>query len=278
MTQLSEFAINNGAIRDIGPLLPLTDNLTYVGGQVMANQAIPQIISQYKRKKMNLVGIRFGRLVVIREIDEQAHPCGKSSRQFECKCDCGKYTNVVMDNLRSGGTQSCGCLAAEKAGERWREHGLSSHPLYKIWLYMRKRCNNPKADVYEYYGENGITVCDEWENDPEAFVNWAIANGWRKDLVLDRENVSLGYSPDNCRFVTWSVSATNKRLIQSNNTSGYRGVYFNRPNSKWRAEIRNNNKTYYLGQFDSAIDAAVAYDNKVCELQSGHPTNFGNEV
>lgn len=67
------------------------------------------------RKKVDLTGQRFGRLVVIRDSGERA---SSGEVIWECKCDCGKKSFVKSTNLRSGHTKSCGCLHEEVTSKR----------------------------------------------------------------------------------------------------------------------------------------------------------------
>ncbi len=90
-------------------------------------------------------------------------------------------------------------------------HGLSSHKLYKVWLSFRHRCTNPLASYYEDYGGRGISVCEEWSDDIKPFYYWAMANGYREGLTLDRTDNDGGYSPENCRWVTMKVQSRNRR-------------------------------------------------------------------
>lgn len=85
------------------------------------------------------------------------------------------------------------------------------HPLYRVWNGMICRCETPSSGGYENYGGRGIMVCDEWRHDFVAFKEWAMANGWKKGLHIDRKDNDGNYSPDNCRFVTAAVNARNKR-------------------------------------------------------------------
>ena len=84
--------------------------------------------------------------------------------------------------------------------------------LYRIWDDMIGRCYRPgKGKIYARYGGRGITVCEEWKNSFPAFRDWALKNGYNDSLEIDRIDNELGYSPDNCRFVTHRVNNRNRR-------------------------------------------------------------------
>lgn len=91
------------------------------------------------------------------------------------------------------------------------KHGLSNTRLYRIWLQMKNRCYNSKTERYSDYGGRGITVCDEWKNDFKAFYDWAMLNGYRDDLSIDRINNDENYEPSNCRWATNIEQARNSR-------------------------------------------------------------------
>jgi hypothetical protein len=80
-------------------------------------------------------------------------------------------------------------------------HGMSGHYLYYCWNSMIQRCYRPKTKQYKDYGGRGITVCSQWKKSVTAFFSWAIENGYEKGLTLERIDNSLGYAPDNCKFV-----------------------------------------------------------------------------
>jgi len=69
--------------------------------------------------------------------------------------------------------------------------------LYRRWQAMKKRCS-----IYSSYKDRNITVCSEWKHDFMSFKKWAELNGADPALELDRINNDLGYTPDNCRWVT----------------------------------------------------------------------------
>ena len=83
--------------------------------------------------------------------------------------------------------------------------------LHRTWYDMRLRCSGKLARYDKYYKDKGIKVCDDWESWP-SFALWSISNGWVEGLEIDRINNSLGYTPDNCRFVDHIIQNQNRDL------------------------------------------------------------------
>ena len=181
----------------------------------------------------------------------------KQKRRFGIyKCGfCGEEFRTQINNVKRGGTKSCGCHT--------KKHGLKNTRLYNIWSLLKGRVLNPKHKHYNDYGGRGITICDEWL-DVQNFYNWAMSNGYSDELSIDRIDNDGNYEPNNCRWTTRTMQSRNQRM-QTNNKSGYRGVFFRKDINKYRAQIGVNNKHIKLGHFQTAVEGAIAYNNYIIE-------------
>ena len=128
---------------------------------------------------LDLIGERFGRLLVTGKDRVDTRPNGQRVTFWQCKCDCGNDVVVCTGSLRSGNTQSCGCLQKERASLANRVYKEPAYKtrLYRIWIGMKNRCYNEKHTSYQNYGGKGITICQEWL-DLDAFCEWALNNGY----------------------------------------------------------------------------------------------------
>ena len=165
-------------------------------------------------------GTRFGRLTIIKRTENYVSPKGVKASSWLCQCACGQYCIVVGSKLRSGHTQSCGCMQRDRACECSTKYEHTDHPLYGVWRHIIERCENPRGNSYKNYGGRGIAICTEWRSDFEAFYNWAISSGYTPGLSIDRIDVNGPYSPENCRFATRIQQGRNKR---TNRLLEYRG-------------------------------------------------------
>lgn len=145
--------------------------------------------------KKDYTGCRFGRLVVECRLPEKR-------AKYLCVCDCGAAVIVEGSNLVSGATKSCGCLRSEVASKRSTKHGGCGTRLYRVWSNMIDRCENPNNKEYNRYGGRGIDICFEWRQDFSKFMEWALENGYKENLTIDRINNELGYCPSNCQWIT----------------------------------------------------------------------------
>lgn len=108
----------------------------------------------------------------------------------------------------------------------------------KVWDGIKARCFNPNSQSYGIYGGRGIRLCKEWES-PARFIEWAMNNGWRKGLQIDRIDCDGNYEPKNCRFVTASENHCLTRFVilcatsdgnwshcSGTQSSGFNGICF----------------------------------------------------
>ena len=157
--------------------------------------------------KIDMTGQRYGNWTVLQK-DTSQH--GKRNSYWLCRCDCGTTRVVTRTSLISGRSLSCGCRPSPNRKGINKTHGMSGTRIHHEWLSMRRRCSSPDIKCAESYYGKGIRVCDEWDNDFLQFYKWAMDNGYSDALTIDRIDNSKGYSPDNCRWVTFAEQQRNK--------------------------------------------------------------------
>lgn len=165
-----------------------------------------------QQRRTDISGMKFGMLTAIEKIGYDTDKDGKRFALWKCKCDCGGEGIFNQHRLVSNSVKSCGCLR-NRDHYTAVQHGLSRTRIYKIYNNMKIRCDNPNDQHYPNYGGRGITVCSYWRGIMgfTHFYEWAMKNGYRDDLTIDRIDVNGNYEPDNCKWATTQEQQENKR-------------------------------------------------------------------
>ena len=213
--------------------------------------------------KLDLTGKRYGKLTVL----EFAYTDPKSRKSYwKCRCDCGREKIICASNLKSGNTSSCGCGEVENRKKLMDsfykdhiKHGMSESRIHKIWAHMKERCSNPNSKDYPLYGGRGISVCPEWDDPNSGFVNffdWALSNGYRDDLTIDRADTNGNYEPGNCRWSNAIEQSNNRRTNRLVTLSGDTKTL-----AEWcRTPGKNYSTIYY--RLQSGMTPEEAFDIK----------------
>ena len=176
----------------------------------------PPTSSRFK----DLTNMKINKLTVI----EYAGKSSSGQTYWHCLCECGNEKDIAGNNLIKGIVKSCGCewknMIDSKRNVKYLpkniKHGMYNTKIYRAWKHMKERCFNSKNKRYNHYGGRDITICDEWldkENGFINFYNWAIENGYdeeNKSLSIDRIDNDGPYAPWNCRWVNQYIQNNNK--------------------------------------------------------------------
>lgn len=207
-----------------------------------------------KSLEYDLTDKRFDKVVAIRPLGLNNH----KEMVWECKCDCGNITNKTSYQLRKGQYNQCKDCAKQQISIKSRKYMLSLNTkenneipeniaykdykkLYSIYTNVKTRCYNQNNENFNRYGIRGVVMCDEWLNDFQKFYDWAISNGFDKNLTLDRIDNNGNYEPSNCRWAD--------RRTQSNNRRTNRIIEYNGETDTMANWSRKLNIPYYYIQY-----------------------------
>lgn len=223
------------------------------------------VMNRYIKYK---IGQKIGGLIYFGDDGYKVSKSLKRHRKAKFKCPyCENIFSAIISNVKKGNhTTSCGCVSGKLRGDKLAKHRMGNHPLYFCWHDLKNRCNNNKYRAYHRYGGRGITVCNEWQNDFVIFKDWALSNGYKIGLVIDRKNNDGNYEPSNCRFITQSENARNtssnvlniekvirlKKLLKSEKSDQKLGRLFNI--SRTTVYDVRNGKTWSDIQYQDGLD------------------------
>lgn len=116
--------------------------------------------------------------------------------KYHVKCiECGFETYTKLSNIKQA--KICKHLKTP-----WKNKRIG-----KIFNNMKSRCYNIEDKDYCFYGAKGVTICDEWLNNPLLFKEWALNNGYTDNLTIDRIDADQSYNPNNCRWISLEENA-----------------------------------------------------------------------
>ena len=157
-------------------------------------------------KTKDITGQVFGSLTAIKLTETR-----NGMTYWDYQCVCGKTHNArastVKYELKKNDPElpSCGCVELARKTKHGFRSVKNTHPCYRAYRSMMSRCYDSNSPEYKWYGAKGVTVCDEWKGNSEAFITWSLNNGWKPRLHIDKDMKSSGaktYSPDTCQWVS----------------------------------------------------------------------------
>ena len=249
------------------------------------------------KRCLDLVGQRFGRLVVLQRVNDKIDPkTGKHKTKFLCQCDCGNQKEVLGAVLKSGKTLSCGCLhkeTAKKNGEKRRGKNLSFN---RYDLESREYGIGYTNDNEEFYFDkedyeliknikwhfegkehNRRYLCGQHNGRNVRMHRLVMGIDEYCDLVVDHKRVNSQNDnrKENLRIIKQADNCKNRNK-SSNNTSGYTGVSFSKTDNKYKAYIQINGKTIRLGTYvnlQEAVNARKEAENRYYKEYSFNNSN-----
>lgn len=225
---------------------------------------------------IDLTGQRFNRLIVLGIDEEKTIP---KHIYWKCLCDCNKTISVQGNSLRSGKTQSCGCLQKEmasKANKKYCKYDLESEEYGIGWTH--------NGDVFWFDKEDYDKIKDYcWHVNNYGYLvsgsnilHRVVMDAKDNDLVIDHiDHNKLDCRKQNLRVCSISQNAMNM-IKPSRNTSGCKGVSYHKYSNTWRAFITKNKKQIYLGYYKLFEDAVKA--RKDAEVKYFGKYNYETEV
>ena len=245
------------------------------------------------KTKEDLTGKKFGLLTVLRQAEDYVDKKGGHYAQWLCECSCKDRKKVIvratdLKRKDKNAVCSCGCLQKEKVIQTGRANAMpmcenpnlilnifdkennelygtcttyNTGELYYFSMDFYDQIKNTCPRTYvDHKGRSRLALYDKEKKSLVTFLTYVGLEGWDH---IDYNN-TLDNRKSNLRPATTTEQAQNKGMY-ANNTSGIKGVGWDKLHQKWKAYIGINRKTIHLGLFtdkDDAIKARLMAEKK----------------
>lgn len=216
-----------------------------------------------KRKvREDLTGKQFGRLTVIEQADDNILPCGQHKTMWLCECSCKEHNRVIVraGHLKSGRTNSCGCLYKEsrhEIGKKYHDWVIKDGVVWgqfssgEWFCFSESRFEQFKGMYFSINNSGYARTCIDGKS---VLLHHLI---YPNSIVDHIDRNRLNNTDGNLRPCTIAENVRNSSL-SINNTSGFTGVCWYTTQQKWSAEIKVDGKKINLYYGDSKEDAIIA--------------------
>lgn len=194
-------------------------------------------------------------------VKERVSNSKQGKARWKCLCKCGNYCIVESSKLLNETTKSCGCYRKSRIGDESRKHGKTRTKIYKTWCHIKQRCFDKNDTRYNDWGGRGITICDEWKDDFQAFCDYVskLENFGKVGYSIDRINNDGNYEPGNVRWVT--------KIVQNNNTRRNHYLTYNGKTqtiAQWAEELGINPYMVYsrINKYHWSVKDALTIPSK----------------
>lgn len=220
-----------------------------------------------------LIGQKFGKLTVVGI--EQIQKTNSTRSYARCKCDCGKERIIRTDYLQNSKFIHACKDCSKKSSLKNIEKEIQNNSYIVKGVVTEILIDNKNLVCLIDTEDLSKTQIGKWYVNSKGYiVNKKDRNirlhrlvlGITNDLLIDHINGNkLDNRKANLRICDKFQNQHNRNKSR-NNTSGYKGVYYDKERNCWGASIMCHNKKYHLGRFSSKELAATAYNEAALKL------------